>query len=234
MAGSGLEQSQQVMPARTQPGTRSRAIASARRHSGFVRALKIALPLIAVIMIAGFGLRAWLAVPDGLSVDFGATVIEDGRLVMANPRLDGFTRDNRAYSVVAARAFQDVGNTQRIDLEGISGRLPFDAENWADIEASFGTYDRAADRLDISGGLTVSTANGLVARLQTAEVGIADGSLASGDPVEIELDGSRISADSLSVRDRGTVIVFESRVRMEIDPASIREARNMTGETLEN
>ncbi len=210
------------------------AIASARRHSLRVRLLKIVLPMVAVALIAGFALRAWVALPDGVSVDLGSSGVEDGRLVMANPRLDGFTSDNRSYSMVADRAIQDVGNSDRIDLEGISARLPFEGDDHAEVEAARGTFDRIANTLAIEGGMTVTTGTGLVARLRSADIAVDRGSLTTADPVEIELEGSRISADSLAISERGAVIVFERRVRMQIDPTSIREAGNVTGDTLEN
>jgi lipopolysaccharide export system protein LptC len=219
----------------TPPRPRSQAaIASARRHSGFVRFLKIALPLAAIAMIAAFGARAWMAIPEGVSVDLASSEIEDGRLVMANPKLDGFTSDNRPYSMVADRAVQDVGNGARIDLEGISASLPFDASNIAQVEAVAGTFDREANTLLITGGMTVTTDNGIKATFASADVGVEDGSLSTSDPVAIELEGSSITADSFSVRERGAVLVFENRVRMKIDPASVRQAQNMTGETVEN
>ena len=70
--------------------------------------------------------------------------------------------------------------------------------------------------------MTVTTDNGIKATFASADVGVEDGSLSTSDPVAIELEGSSITADSFSVRERGAVLVFENRVRMKIDPASVR------------
>jgi lipopolysaccharide export system protein LptC len=53
-------------------------------------------------------------------------------------------------------------------------------------------------------------------------VDIATGSLETSDPVDISLDGAHITADSMSVRDKGAVMVFENRVRMQIDGGRLK------------
>jgi lipopolysaccharide export system protein LptC len=41
-------------------------------------------------------------------------------------------------------------------------------------------------------------------------------------PVDIRLDGSRITSDSMQVVDNGKVLIFEKRVRVDIDPKRFR------------
>jgi lipopolysaccharide export system protein LptC len=40
--------------------------------------------------------------------------------------------------------------------------------------------------------------------------------------VDISLEGAHITADSMSVRDKGAVLVFENRVRMQIDGGRLK------------
>lgn len=206
----------------------------ARRHSGRVRLLKLALPAAALLMIAGFVGKSWLSAPPGVSVDLGATAIENGRLVMADPRLDGFTSDNRSYTMTAARAIQDIGGDGRIDLEEIDARLPFDESNWLTVAARTGSLDRQANTLALDNEITFTTDSGITAHLKSATVDMAAGSLDTADPVDITLEGARIEADSLSVRDRGAVMIFENRVRMEIDGKRLQTAATPDGGTDEN
>ena len=200
-----------------------RAFAQARRHSGRVRLLKVALPAAALLMIAGFAAKSWLSAPGGLPIDLRALAIEDGRLVMSDPRLDGLTGSGgRPYSMTATRAVQDIGMSARIDLEGIDARLPVKEKGWMTVSAPSGVFDRAANRLDIDSELTVTSDEGLKAVFQSAVVDIATGSLDTSDPVDITLEGAHITADSMSVRDRGAVLVFENRVRMQIDGGRLK------------
>lgn len=210
------------------------AFRRAQRHSRRVRVLKFALPAVAVLAIAAFVGVSWLSAPTGVSVGIGATAIENGRLVMSDPKLDGFTSDNRAYSMSAARAVQDLGNAARIDLEGIDARLPFDEANWITVAARSGMLDRSANTLALNSEVTVATDTGIKAVLQSATVDIAAGNLDTDDPVAITLDGARIEADSLQVRERGAVMIFENRVRMQIEGGRLTTASTSEGGANEN
>ena len=50
------------------------------------------------------------------------------------------------------------------------------------------------------------------------------------DPVDVSRGGSRITADSMAVQDNGKVLVFENKVRVNIDPASLKAAGQQSGE----
>lgn len=202
-----------------------RAFSDARRHSRRVRLLKRVLPVAAVLMIVVFAGRSWLWTPQALPIDLSSLAIEDGRLVMTDPKLDGLTgRDGRPYSMTATRAIQDIGMSGRIDLEGINARLPVDETGWMSVSAASGVFDREANRLAIDSELTMTSDDGMKAVLQSAVVDVASGSLETPDPVDISLEGAHISADSMSVRDKGAVLVFENRVRMTIDGGRLRGA----------
>ena len=220
----------QGRPLDAQPGRVEAAFASARRHSGVVRALKIVLPVAAVLMVVAFVGKSWISAPTGVSVDLGGTSIDSGRLVMADPKLDGFTSDDRPYKMSASRAIQDIGNASRIDLEGIDARLPFADENWMTVAAKTGVFDRDANTLSIDSDLEMNTDTGIRALLRSATVDIGNGSLETKDPVDITLDGSRIEADSLLVRDKGAVMIFKDRVRMQIDAKRLQQA-SVEGQT---
>ena len=209
-----------------------KAFKRARRHSTRVRLLKFALPMTALVMVAAFAGKSWLASGiDGVSFDISSTAIENGRLVMADPRLDGFTNDNRAYSMTASRAIQDITGTGKVDLEQIDAKLPFDANNWMTVAARSGVLDRESNILDLNDDIKVVTDNGITALLRSAKVDMTAGSLNTQDPVDITLDGARIEADSLNVLDKGAVMIFENRVRMEIDGGRLQATTSPAGVT---
>lgn len=202
----------------------------ARRHSRRVRFLKRALPVGAVACVAVFAAIVYFSSPGSLGFQLGSTSVEDGRLVMQDPRLDGFTSDNRAYTMSATRASQLIGDGNRIDLEGIDARLPLDDDDWVTVTAESGTFDRAANSLEVTSPLRARTEKGIDARLQSARVDIGSGSLETSDPVEIDLDGASVSADSMQITDDGAVMIFENRVRMRIEGNRLQSA-NANGVT---
>lgn len=203
----------------------------ARRHSRRVRFLKRALPIGAVAFAGVFIAAIYMSSPGSIGFQLASTSVENGRLVMQDPKLDGFTSDNRAYSMNAARASQLIGNGNRIDLEGIDARLPLDEDDWIMVTAETGTFDRAANRLEVTSPMRARTEKGIDARFQSALVDIASGTLETSDPVEIDLDGTRISADSMQITDDGKIMIFENRVRMRIEGDRLQSAATTNGVT---
>jgi lipopolysaccharide export system protein LptC len=198
---------------------------SAERHSRRVRALKLALPVLGVLIAAGFAGFSYLATPPNVSIDVAGSAVRDGKLVMANPKLDGFTDENLPYSMTAARAIQDASRTGIITLEQIDAKLPVDEGNFALITAPAGTYNREKNTLDITSPMTVNTTDGMKVEFQSAFINMETGVLRSKQPVDIQFEGSRISADSLTVSKGGKVLVFEKKVRVVIDRQKMQTAQ---------
>jgi lipopolysaccharide export system protein LptC len=71
----------------------------------------------------------------------------------------------------------------------------------------------------------------MVAKLKSAFLDIANGSLKSATPVDIQSHGSRVTADSMSVLENGKRVIFESRVRVYIDPVQMKAAQAARGDT---
>ncbi len=195
----------------------------ARRHSRRVGLLKIGLPAGALLLVAVFGGWAWLSAPEGFTADVAGSAVKDGKLVMANPKLNGFTKDNLPYAMSAERAIQDLTDASKIRLENIDARLPIEAESWADINAKDGVFDNENNTLDVASPMTIKTNTGVVAVLQSAFVDMKAGTIISSEPVKVEMDGSTLQAETMTVEERGNVVVFENRVRMTLLPDRLRK-----------
>lgn len=208
-----------------QDGPAGDAFAAARRHSRRVQVLKAALPAGAVLVTSAFFLWSWLATPPDTGVSVDGAAFTGGKLVMANPKLDGFSKDNQPYSMTAARAVQDIKSMGVIALEDINAKLPVTAGNIADVTADAGIYDRDNNTLAFTTPLEVTTTDGMKAVLKTAFMDLTAGSLRTADPVDIILNGSHITADSFSASDHGKVLVFEKRVRMTIQPDAVKASQ---------
>ncbi|WP_295813089.1 LPS export ABC transporter periplasmic protein LptC [uncultured Nitratireductor sp.] len=205
------------------------AFEMASRHSQRVRLLKRVLPAAAIVITVVFVGYSYVFTGTRGAVDLASASIEGGSLVMSSPELNGFTNEDRPYKMTAERARQKLGGKDVIELEGIRAHVPVDAENFATIQANDGVYDRDNNRLDITSKISLRTTSGIVATLDSAEIDIENSSLASSKPVEIELDGTKIAADSFTAENGGKVFVFDKRVRVTIDPSRIRETAPAVG-----
>lgn len=205
------------------------AFEQASRHSQRVRLLKRVLPAAALVITVVFAGYSYIFSGTRGAIDLASASIEGGSLVMSSPELNGFTNDDRPYKMTAERARQKLGGEDVIELEGIRAHVPVDGDNFATIQASDGIYDRGNNRLDITSKISLRTTSGIVATLDSAEIDIEKSSLASSKPVEIELDGTKIAADSFAAEDGGKVFVFDKRVRVTIDPSRLRGTASATG-----
>ena len=110
---------------------------TAERHSRRVRVLKILLlPSLAVLMAAPFLFQTYRSTPSDVEVTADNSAVTEGKLVMANPTLEGFTTESRPYSVSALRAVQDIADEAVIELQEIAASLPIDAERSASVKDS--------------------------------------------------------------------------------------------------
>ena len=190
----------------------------ANRHSRNVKLLKALLPVLALASIIGFFAVAWLKNTIGDQISVAGATIEDGKLVMDNPKMEGVTNENQPYRVVANRALQSINGDGEITLEGIVADVPFSGTERADIIATGGIFNNTLQTMVLDDGLTVTTQGGLKAILQSANINMATGSLITDDPVDITRQGTHIVAQSMEIQDNGKVLVFQTRVKVKIIP----------------
>lgn len=194
----------------------------ARRHSRRIRVLKFVLPVSAVLLAAGFAGYSFLMSEGGVSVNLFKSSFSNGKLIMADPKLNGFTRDNLPYSMTAKRAIQAIDNTDVIQLQGISGTFPVQAGNMATVHAENGVYDQGKNTLDINSPMTLTTTDGMEAHFKSAFVNIAKNDLETSDPVDIKLKQAHITANAMRVRDGGKMLDFSDNVHVTVMPGALR------------
>lgn len=194
----------------------------AARHSSRVRLLKIALPIIGLVIAFVFAVVSIVStyIPDELDVE--SATIEDGKVVMKNPAIAGRNRDGISYSMKADRALQDMKNPDIIQLENIRAQMPVNEKMIAQVDAVTGIYDRGRNILDMTAPFTIRLNTGLEAAFRDAHLDINEGRMATQQPVTIQSKEASIVAQSLRMTDKGRTVVFEGDVVVNVDPAAIR------------
>jgi lipopolysaccharide export system protein LptC len=102
--------------------------------------------------------------------------------------------------------------------------MPFGKAETANLTADGGVLDNGSNRLDLKDNIRLITSDGIKAVLSQASINLQTNEMSSSAPVEIETDGSHITADRMRIEERGKVFVFESRVRLKIDPNKMKQA----------
>jgi len=191
----------------------------ARRHSQRVRFLRKALPFTGIAAVVILAAVLAFTVFSGPSIDLGSARFEDGKLVMRNPELSGTDENRRPYNLRADKAIQDSERPTRIELRGITAKLPMTDTDFAAVQAGNGIYDADAKTLVLGGKVAVDTDTGMAIRMEDADIDIASGQMRTRNEVSVDTGRAKVTADALTVSENGKVIVFENRVRMTIMPA---------------
>ncbi|HEX5079015.1 MAG TPA: LPS export ABC transporter periplasmic protein LptC [Geminicoccaceae bacterium] len=199
-----------------------------RRRSRLIDVLRILLPALALILV---GLViAWpqimpgpagIAVPTFVPGDAG----EPDRLRMDSPRYVGRTSHDRPYAVMARSASLDPLSANVVYLDRPSADIALGEDGSVQLVAQNGTYDRAAGRLLLDGGIEVVTSNGYRFVTPSARVNLAQGRVRGRQPIEGFGPSGRLSADRFEIKDAGDVLRFDGRVRVTLLPPRQREAR---------
>ncbi len=193
----------------------ARAFAAAQRHSRLVRALRVALIVGVVGVIAGLAIktiyRTFGAALPALQV--GELSIDGTKITMNHPRLTGARQDGRGYVINAAKAIQDVRRPGQIELAGIDGTIGGADGDTLHVEASSGLYNTGKEAMDLSGVVRLRNSRYTV-ELKSAHIDFRAGAYSSTDPVNVLIfPASTISSDSASVREGGKEIEFDGHVK---------------------
>jgi lipopolysaccharide export system protein LptC len=206
----------------------------ARRHSGRVRLLRVALPIFLLLVVGGIVGLAYFNPARMLShlpLDPGKVTISGTKVTMAAPRLAGFTNDQRAYELTAQAASQDVTNPNFLELEGIRAKIELQDKAMVDLQAKSGTYDRKADMLTLLDDILLTSSTGYEARLTQAVVDVKGGNVVSSKPVQVKMLNGTLTSDRLEVKDKGALALFDGNVVMilNLDSAKAPDGAKTSG-----
>jgi lipopolysaccharide export system protein LptC len=189
----------------------------AMRHSRMVRMLRIGVPLgIVLASVATFAamtvlnpLKALVKLP----VDINSLVVSGTKITMQAPRLVGYTRDNRPYSLTARAAAQDITNPNVLELQDIRATMETQDKGAFKLHANSGIYDSKSDKLTLRQDIVI-TSDSYEGHLTEAYVEARKGYILSEKPVEVRMQQGKINANRLEVEQSGDVIRFGHGVTM--------------------
>lgn len=196
------------------------------RSVGWLRFLlpTLALALIALVVLwprlhGGYG---GLIMPMLTSGDVpGAT----DAMHMNNPRYVGQTKKAEPYTITADSAQLDPADTDRIRLRRMDATIASAPERDVRVLAKHGVYHRASEKLDLDGGIELTTTDGYRFLTESAHVDLGLGRVEGERPVTGTGPAGDLSADRFEISRGGEVLYFEGRVEVIIEPPT-RTGRN--------
>ncbi len=193
-----------------------RAFRAAVRHSRHVRLLRIAVPLsVAVLLVGGVAFTALvkpLRVLSSANVDVGSLVVSGTKIMMQQPRLAGFTRDNRRYNMIAQAAAQDLTKPDMVELHGINATMEMKDGAVFETVAKDGLYNTKTEQLTLTQNIVVTSSSGYQAFLNEAVIDVRAGKIVSEKPVEVKTATWTINANGMEVGESGDLMRFDRGV----------------------
>ena len=189
----------------------------AARHSRHVRLLRVGIPLVIVLgSLAAYVVTTWLDPLRALAklpVDIGGLVVSGTKITMQQPRMVGFTRDSRSYSLNARAAAQDLTNPDMLELQDINATMEMQDKSVFNVVARSGLYDTKSEKLTLKQDIVVTSANyqGL---LSEATIEVRKGNVVSEQPVELKMLQGTVNANRMEVVNSGNVVFFDGGVTM--------------------
>jgi lipopolysaccharide export system protein LptC len=185
----------------------------AARASRLVAFMKLLLPATALAIVALT--FAWpQLLPDQREIRIGdakmAGVNVDG-LVMDNPRFVGTDSQQRPYQITAASASQRGKADQLVYLDRPKADILMKSSGWVAMASRKGVYDKLAETVDLSGGVTLFYDRGYQFASESARVDLRAGTAEGRQPVMGHGEGGRIEGEGFQLFDRGARIIFTGR-----------------------
>jgi len=213
--------------------------AVAARHSRMVRLLRIAVPAVVGIAMAGLVaisiFNPFRMLMKQLPIDMDNLVVSGTKITMESPHLSGFSLDQRPYELWAKTATQDLSDPDHVELKVLRAKVLQQDRSTVTLEAQTGLFDTKAQVLDLHKDILLVSSTGYEARLSQALLDIAKGTVTSEEPVDVKLLNGTLTADRLRITEKGELVRFEGRVKMNLimdspDPAAAEPAPEPTPE----
>jgi lipopolysaccharide export system protein LptC len=202
--------------------------AIAARHSRMVRVLRIAVPAVVALAMAGVVaisiFNPFRALMKQLPVDIDNLVVSGSKITMESPHMSGFSPDQRPYELWAKTATQDLKDPDHVELKVLRAKILQEDRSTVTLDARTGQFDTKAQLLDLRKDIFLQSSTGYEARLSQALLDIGKGTVTSEEPVDVKLLNGTLTADKLRITEKGELVRFEGHVVMNLimdspDPA---------------
>ena len=180
-------------------------------HSRLVGVLKIALPVVASMIIALVVFWPKLQEePEPVMGETEAAQAVQNTGSMTRPRFFSTDASSRPYSIIADRAEQENDNAV-VHLTRPEAEMTLEDGAWLSLIADRGRYDRQSGRIFMSGSVNLFRDDGTEFLTDAAHVDLTTGSAWGDEPVAGHGPFGELTADGFRIDEGEGVVVFIGR-----------------------
>lgn len=190
------------------------AVRRANQWAGLSRILAGVVAVFGMGVLGVFVYQAGVLAPAPPQEVKTAIAIENpNQITGKDSRISGVDRNQRPYRIEAKTGQQDTKINSLVHLQTVTGVFERPSGAQLDVTAANAQYDTKTKDLALEGDVVFGEGNRFKARMDKAKVNMDDQSLQSAAPVKVDMQGTMIEADSLSVTDNGNRILFKGGVK---------------------
>ena len=189
-----------------------------RRHSLMVAAMRLALPIVAALLLAALALWSKLGLDTQHFMLALATIgpqkIES--LTMQNPHYEGIDEKNRPYSLTAKLATQVDKKGDVMALTAPEADMTMENGVWLTVSSETGLYQRAKQYLDLNGPVNIFHDQGYEMHTRDLHVDFTANKATGHQAVQGQGPAGDLTAQGIEVVDGGKRIFLLGRSHMTL------------------
>ncbi|MBR0672224.1 LPS export ABC transporter periplasmic protein LptC [Roseomonas soli] len=188
------------------------------RRRILVRLAKWLLPVVGVGLLVGIAVWPELdRMEDRARVSFRRVIqAQPDAMRVVDPRYQGLDEQNRPFTVTAGVAAQ-TDSQDIVDLERPRADILLTDGSWVLLESREGRFDKAQNRLDLSGEVTLWQDGGNMLVTEAAEIQLHEGSASGDRPVAAQGPFGTLVSEGFRLIERGQVVVFTGNARAVLE-----------------
>jgi lipopolysaccharide export system protein LptC len=195
-------------------------------HSANVRRLRVLLPVICGVLIAASVAAVVIARSTGVSIQFDKIGLQNGRVIMANPQVEGANDEGETFSISAEKASQDPLAPKIVDMNDVLASLPMGDGTFGILTALMGRYDANTQKVRLDEDILFELEDGSSVSLGEADIDLTAGTLDSAKPIRVEYQGGSLDAGTIAVSNHGKIISLAGGVSLVIPPELLSQANS--------
>ncbi len=190
-----------------------------RRHSRMVAAMRLALPVLAAVLLAALALWSKLGL-DGQNFILALQALGPQRvesMSMSNPHFSGIDDKKRPFSVTAKEATQLDRWGDLVDLKEPQADITLENGSWVSLSSDQGRYHRQGRILDLTGAVNVYHDQGYELHTRDVKVNLADSKATGHEAVEGQGPAGDLTAEGIELTDAGKRVFLLGRTHMVLN-----------------
>lgn len=197
-------------------------------YSRFVALMKLALPLVALVLVMLVVLWPQLQerAADMFTVGFADL---DGRMAesqrLVNARYYGTDAEDQPFTITADLATETAPGSRVVRLDNPKADIALNEGAWIMLGAAEGLYHQETTVLELAGGVDVFHDAGYELHTSSVTVDMTAGTARGMEPVAGQGPFGELAAEGFRLSRDGRTVVFTGKARVLLHPTAVQQSR---------